>query len=228
MVKRLAARRVLVVGLMMLGLIGAFVGGAYGSHVFGDVSSGAFYHDDVTWLANSGVTSGCGNGKYCPNAAVTRGQMATFLHKFATRTRTGHFSCDAYGFHPTTSGYNWFTGTAGLYSFGPVSCGVTIPDGATITKFTTDTVDGNPANNVVCYLSRRLFGSGETTDDMALTTTSGSSGEQLLTDTTINQALVSNNAYAYYVKCYMSPDDTVATTYYGVSIEYTYPGIPAP
>ncbi len=30
-------------------------------------------------LAAAGVTGGCGPGAYCPNAAVTRGEMAVFL-----------------------------------------------------------------------------------------------------------------------------------------------------
>jgi S-layer family protein len=33
----------------------------------------------VEALAASGVTSGCGAGSYCPDAAITRGQMAVFL-----------------------------------------------------------------------------------------------------------------------------------------------------
>ena len=32
-------------------------------------------------LAAEGVTAGCGNGDYCPNAPNTRGQMAVFLVK---------------------------------------------------------------------------------------------------------------------------------------------------
>ena len=32
-------------------------------------------------LAASGITGGCGNGNYCPNAPLTRGQMAVFLSK---------------------------------------------------------------------------------------------------------------------------------------------------
>ena len=35
----------------------------------------------VEALAGSGVTSGCGNGNFCPDAAVTRKQMAVFLAK---------------------------------------------------------------------------------------------------------------------------------------------------
>ena len=30
-------------------------------------------------LVNRGVTSGCGNGLYCPDASVNRGSMAVFL-----------------------------------------------------------------------------------------------------------------------------------------------------
>ncbi|MBI5838613.1 MAG: S-layer homology domain-containing protein [Chloroflexi bacterium] len=30
-------------------------------------------------LAAEGITSGCGNGNYCPDNAVTRAQMAVFL-----------------------------------------------------------------------------------------------------------------------------------------------------
>src|SRR4029453_7692100 len=33
----------------------------------------------VEALAASGVSGGCGAGSYCPDAAVTRGQMAVFL-----------------------------------------------------------------------------------------------------------------------------------------------------
>jgi hypothetical protein len=32
-------------------------------------------------LAGSGITGGCGNGNYCPDNPVTRGQMAVFLAK---------------------------------------------------------------------------------------------------------------------------------------------------
>jgi S-layer homology domain len=32
-------------------------------------------------LAASGITAGCGSGNYCPNANLTRGQMAVFLAK---------------------------------------------------------------------------------------------------------------------------------------------------
>ena len=52
---------------------------------FIDVPAEPFHHDDISVLANSGVTVGCGTDPatslpiYCPNNAVTRAQMASFL-----------------------------------------------------------------------------------------------------------------------------------------------------
>ena len=46
---------------------------------FGDVPVGHPFHRFVEALAAAGVTGGCGGGNYCPDAALTRGQMAVFL-----------------------------------------------------------------------------------------------------------------------------------------------------
>jgi S-layer homology domain/D-alanyl-D-alanine carboxypeptidase len=45
---------------------------------FTDICSSP-YQADIDWLAKQGLVSGCGNGNYCPNDVVTRGQMAAFL-----------------------------------------------------------------------------------------------------------------------------------------------------
>ncbi|MBI3162674.1 MAG: S-layer homology domain-containing protein [Chloroflexi bacterium] len=47
--------------------------------VFGDVPAGAFAADWIEQLAAEGVTAGCGGGNYCPDASITRAQMAIFL-----------------------------------------------------------------------------------------------------------------------------------------------------
>ena len=47
--------------------------------VFGDVPAGSFAVDWIEQLAAEGITSGCGGGNYCPNANVTRAEMAVFL-----------------------------------------------------------------------------------------------------------------------------------------------------
>jgi hypothetical protein len=49
--------------------------------VFADVPAGSFAAEWIEALAGLGVTGGCGGGNYCPNASVTRAQMAVFLLK---------------------------------------------------------------------------------------------------------------------------------------------------
>lgn len=58
---------------------------AYAGHRFFDVPSTHTFHDEITWLADSGVTRGCNppaNTEFCPDDPVTRGQMAAFMERF--------------------------------------------------------------------------------------------------------------------------------------------------
>ncbi len=48
---------------------------------FGDVPADHPFFQFVEALAASGITAGCGNGNFCPNTPLTRGQMAVFLAK---------------------------------------------------------------------------------------------------------------------------------------------------
>ncbi len=47
--------------------------------MFNDVPAGHWAGAWIEQLANEGITGGCGNGNYCPNAIVNRAQMAIFL-----------------------------------------------------------------------------------------------------------------------------------------------------
>ena len=49
--------------------------------LFADVPCPSTYANWIEQLANEGVTAGCGDGDYCPDASVTRAQMAIFLLK---------------------------------------------------------------------------------------------------------------------------------------------------
>ncbi len=40
---------------------------------------GSIFEDDINAVADAGITLGCTTDRYCPNANVTRGQMAAFL-----------------------------------------------------------------------------------------------------------------------------------------------------
>jgi hypothetical protein len=46
---------------------------------FGDVPTSHPFFQFVEALVASGITAGCGGGNFCPDAPLTRGQMATFL-----------------------------------------------------------------------------------------------------------------------------------------------------
>lgn len=50
---------------------------------FQDVEPGDWYYNAVQWASGTGITSGTSNGKFDPNAAVTREQFATFLYQDA-------------------------------------------------------------------------------------------------------------------------------------------------
>ena len=46
---------------------------------FSDVLPGAWYYDAVTFIAEKGITTGTGDGKFSPEAALTRGQFIVML-----------------------------------------------------------------------------------------------------------------------------------------------------
>ena len=49
------------------------------SPTFTDVPAGHPFYQYVEALLASGITAGCGDGKFCPDDPLTRGQMAVFL-----------------------------------------------------------------------------------------------------------------------------------------------------
>jgi hypothetical protein len=48
---------------------------------FSDVSVNNGYYKAISWVRQLGIASGTGNGKYSPNANITREQMALFLYR---------------------------------------------------------------------------------------------------------------------------------------------------
>lgn len=73
--------RRLAIGLAVLAML--VPGVALASHQFSDVLNSNTYHAHIDWLSDNGITGGCGGGKYCPDSAVTRGQMAAFMHRLS-------------------------------------------------------------------------------------------------------------------------------------------------
>lgn len=53
-----------------------------GTPQFTDVAAGSWYAPYVLWAAQAGITDGVGGGRFAPDEAVTRAQMAVFLWRF--------------------------------------------------------------------------------------------------------------------------------------------------
>ena len=50
---------------------------------FSDVKTGSWYEDAVIWAAANDIIEGYGNGKFGPNDAITREQIAAILYRYA-------------------------------------------------------------------------------------------------------------------------------------------------
>jgi hypothetical protein len=91
-------------GLVALAALVVALPTAWASHTFGDVLNTSPHHDDVPALAEAGITAGCNppaNTAYCPDAAVRRDQMASFL-----RRGLGRAASDAFTASPTPTTYD--------------------------------------------------------------------------------------------------------------------------
>ena len=89
------------------------------SHQFSDVPDSYPFHDDISALVDAGVTLGCGGGKYCPKAYVTREQMAAFLNRLGSLDGVATPSVDA----ASVDGYD---ATSLLVGDAPIPAGVTV------------------------------------------------------------------------------------------------------
>jgi hypothetical protein len=52
-----------------------------GPHPFADIPAGAYFADAVGWAAVAGITTGVAPGRFAPDDATTRAQLATFVHR---------------------------------------------------------------------------------------------------------------------------------------------------
>jgi hypothetical protein len=59
------------------------------------------FNSDIQWVFNEGITTGCSAERYCPDASVTRGQMASFLARALDLpgTATDFFTDDETSIH---------------------------------------------------------------------------------------------------------------------------------
>jgi hypothetical protein len=50
--------------------------------VFSDVATTHTFYRTISWLSQTGITTGCGADKYCPSNPVNRGSMSAFMQRF--------------------------------------------------------------------------------------------------------------------------------------------------
>jgi spore germination protein YaaH len=67
---------------------------------FNDIEDSPFWQE-ITWIAEAGITGGCGEGAFCPRANVRRDQMASFLVRAfgLPATTADYFDDDATNIH---------------------------------------------------------------------------------------------------------------------------------
>lgn len=58
--------------------------------IFRDTGLGKFYDNAVLWATRTGITTGIGDGKFAPNDTCVRGQIVTFLDRYAQQIPQGN------------------------------------------------------------------------------------------------------------------------------------------
>ena len=70
-----------IIALAAVAGLATVMPGRVSAQTFGDVPRDAFAFSFIETFFASRITSGCGDGNYCPEASVTRAQMAVFLER---------------------------------------------------------------------------------------------------------------------------------------------------
>jgi hypothetical protein len=73
------AHRMIVVGLVLA--MALPTGVVLAAHQFADVPDSHTFHADIGRISDAGITAGCTTSTFCPDAGMTRGQMAGFLSR---------------------------------------------------------------------------------------------------------------------------------------------------
>lgn len=80
--EKMPARKVWL-GLVVIGI--ALLGGGYAlgqnTPSFTDVPDGHYAEDAIAWAVANGITVGCSDTQFCPDALLTRAQAVTFLYR---------------------------------------------------------------------------------------------------------------------------------------------------
>jgi hypothetical protein len=102
---------------------------AFAIHDFSDVPDSHPFHEDISWLADSGITTGFPDGTYRPGQPVTRQSMAAFMRRLAGQDPDVDPVVDAATLDGMTA--NQLRQAGGMFEFADVIITGTTPGTAT-------------------------------------------------------------------------------------------------
>jgi hypothetical protein len=84
--------------------------------LFADIAPTDYYYAAINFLAQLGITAGCGNNNYCPQQDVTRDEMAIFMVRAIYGGDNFSYSSTPYftDVQPSTFGFKWIQALAAL------------------------------------------------------------------------------------------------------------------
>ena len=171
------------------------------------------------------------NGTVTATGNITSsGEVTADAYDYTT-AQTRSFSIAPEGLQPSaTSQDGWFGGTNGQAYFsdsvgaGAMTAGVYLPDGATVTGLYAYVIDDSAASNVSISMARRGLAVSGYSPMASVESTGASASVVTLTDTTIANAIIDNDAYCYNIWIYCDDWPGVDMLIKGVRIRYTVPG----
>jgi hypothetical protein len=109
--------RLFVFVAVAVALVIALPVAGWAGHTFSDVPESDWAHDDIAWLYDQGLTNGCGDGTtYCPDDAVTRREIAAFVHRLAGSRAVDAGTLEGYSavelLHPQGAAIHTISGAA--------------------------------------------------------------------------------------------------------------------
>lgn len=140
--------------LALAGMVAVPLGVA--SHQFGDVPNSSPHHDDISAIRGAGITTGCATGLYCPEQAVRRDQMASFLRRSAGRA-TQALGSDLFTSIGAGSGTSAFVTVAQVTITAPGTSGTQFVLVSGQASLFTNQTRANACAGAICNLELHLF-----------------------------------------------------------------------
>jgi hypothetical protein len=188
-----------------------------------DVKNNSLTGSDVKESTLSPVPSAA-NATNAANAGKLDGWDSTqFVRKAESFTR--QFSCAGTAWESAFSTAAYTTNGSLKQGNGATTlfrCSVDAPSGATVTAVSFAVRDTGAQGNSCSMWRTNMTTSVGVETLMADAATSGTPGNVRISDTTVNQPLIDNDNFTYFVQCFVGPDST--TGVFGAIVTYTVNG----